>query len=107
MMTSEALCQLFPKVEEIPAEQRLASPIHQSTWLVNGELKTWSGNRKMVLSPVCVRLPDGKLQQLEIGSYPQMGEAESDAALDAAVVAYDNGRGTWPTMRVADIDKAQ
>ena len=31
-----------------------------------------------------------------------MGEAESDAALDAAVAAYDNGRGAWPTMTVAE-----
>src|SRR6202049_2679488 len=101
MATSETLCQLFPKAEEIPTEQRLASPIYQTTWLVNGELKTWSGKRKTVLSPVCVRLPDGKLQQLEIGSDPVMGEAESDQALDAAVTAYDNGRGEWPTKSVA------
>jgi glyceraldehyde-3-phosphate dehydrogenase (NADP+) len=102
MMTSESLCQLFPKAEEIPAEQRLVSPIHQTTWLVDGELKTWNGKRKTVLSPVCVRLSDGKLQQLEIGSYPVMGEAESDQALDAAVAAFDNGRGEWPTKSVAD-----
>jgi hypothetical protein len=63
MITSETLCQKFPKAEGIPAEQRLASPIHQSTWLVDGELKTWNGKRKTVLSPVCVRLADGKLQQ--------------------------------------------
>ena len=31
-----------------------------------------------------------------------MGEAESDAALDAAVAAYDSGRGAWPTMPVAE-----
>jgi aldehyde dehydrogenase (NAD+) len=31
-----------------------------------------------------------------------MGEAESDAALDAAVAAYDSGRGEWPTMSVAE-----
>src|SRR5258706_14990378 len=102
MMTSETLCQLFPKAEEIPTEQRLASAIHQTTWLVDGELKTWSGKRRTVLSPVCVRLPDGKLQQLEIGSYPVMGEAESDQALDAAVAAFDSGRGEWPTKSVAD-----
>lgn len=29
-----------------------------------------------------------------------MGEPESDAALDAAVRAYDAGRGEWPTMKV-------
>ena len=40
MITSESLCQLFPKAEEIPPEQRLASPIHQTTWLVDGELRT-------------------------------------------------------------------
>jgi acyl-CoA reductase-like NAD-dependent aldehyde dehydrogenase len=102
MITSETLCRLFPKAEEIPPEQRLAAPIHQTTWLVDGELRTWSGNRKTVLSPVCVRLPDGSLQQLEIGSYPVMGENESDQALDAAVRAFDSGRGEWPTKSVAD-----
>jgi len=102
MVTSESLCQLFPKADEIPDEQRLASPIHQTTWLVGGDVRAWSGKRKVVQSPVCVRLPDGTLQQLEIGSYPVMGEAESDEALDAAVAAYDTGRGDWPTMPVAD-----
>ena len=69
-MTSETLCQLFPKAEEIPTEQRLASPIHQTTWLVDGELKTWDGKRKTVLSPVCVRLPDGKLLMERQFRYP-------------------------------------
>src|SRR3954466_9496793 len=102
MVTSESLCHLFPTADEIPHEQRLQSPIHQTTWLVDGAMRTWSGTRKTVLSPVCVRLPDGTLKQLEIGSYPVMGEAESDQALDAAVAAYDSGRGEWPTMPVAD-----
>jgi glyceraldehyde-3-phosphate dehydrogenase (NADP+) len=102
MVTSERLCQLFPKADAIPGEQRLASSIHQTTWLVGGKVREWSGKRKIVQSPVCVRLPDGTQQQLEIGSYPVMGEAESDEALDAAVAAYDNGRGEWPTMPVAD-----
>jgi len=102
MITSESLCQLFPNADAIPPEQRLASPIHQTTWLVDGELRTWGGKRKTVLSPVCVRQADGTLQQLEIGSYPVMGEAESDQALDAAVRAFDSGRGEWPTKSVAD-----
>jgi len=102
MITSESLCQLFPTANEIPAEQRLASPIHQTTWLIDGDLRPWAGKRKTVLSPVCVRLADGALEQLEIGSYPVMGETESDQALDAAVRAYNNGRGEWPTKSVAD-----
>jgi glyceraldehyde-3-phosphate dehydrogenase (NADP+) len=35
-----------------------------------------------------------------IGSFPLMGEPEAMAALDAAVAAYDSGRGNWPTMPV-------
>ncbi|TAM40502.1 MAG: NADP-dependent glyceraldehyde-3-phosphate dehydrogenase [Burkholderiaceae bacterium] len=101
MRNTENLKQLFPGPGEIPLEHRLASPIHQRTYLVGGEFKTWNGACKTVLSPICEQQPDGTVQQLEIGSYPVMGEAESDAALDAAVAAYDSGRGEWPTMPVA------
>ncbi|TMH67354.1 MAG: NADP-dependent glyceraldehyde-3-phosphate dehydrogenase [Betaproteobacteria bacterium] len=102
MITSETLAKLFPLERDIPAEHRLAAPIQQRTWLVNGQLGTWNGTCKTVLSPVCVRSSGNELKQLEIGSYPVMGETQSDEALDAAVAAYDNGRGEWPTMPVAD-----
>src|SRR5258705_2129129 len=85
MVTSETLGKLFPLEAEIPDEYGLAAPIHQRTWLVNGELRTWAGASKIVLSPVCVRSPGNELKQLEIGSYPVMGETQSDEALDAAV----------------------
>jgi glyceraldehyde-3-phosphate dehydrogenase (NADP+) len=101
-INDESLKLLFPTQEDIPAEHRLASPIHQRKYLVDGELLDWSGNCKTVLSPICVRQPGGELQQLEIGSYPMLEEAECDAALNAAVAAYANGRGTWPTMAVAE-----
>lgn len=97
----ESLKQLFPAADAIPPDVRLAAPIHQRVSLVNGELRSWDGACKTVLSPVCVQQPDGEVAQVEIGSYPVMGAAESDAALDAAVQAYDSGRGEWPTMTVA------
>jgi acyl-CoA reductase-like NAD-dependent aldehyde dehydrogenase len=100
MPDSASLQHLFPALQDIPAEFRLASPIHQRVSLVDGELRPWDGATKTVLSPVCVRQPDGGVEQVEIGSYPVMGETESDAALDAAVRAYDAGRGEWPTMKV-------
>lgn len=96
----EALKQRFPALDDIPAEFRLASQIHQRVSLVNGELVTWTGKCKTVSSPVCTRHSDGSIRQVEIGSYPVMGEAESDAALTSAVEAYDYGRGEWPTMTV-------
>jgi aldehyde dehydrogenase (NAD+) len=42
------------------------------------------------------------LEQIELGSYPVGGEPEAEEALTAAVAAYDEGRGVWPTMTVAD-----
>jgi glyceraldehyde-3-phosphate dehydrogenase (NADP+) len=99
-VSPETLKQCFPTFFDIPEEFRLESQIHQRVSLVDGNFVTWEGNCKTVLSPVCVTQPDGSLQQVEIGSYPVMGEAESDAALDSAVRAYDAGRGEWPTMTV-------
>jgi len=97
------LAQHFPVLEDIPAEHRLAEQVHQRHALVAGRLIEWNGPSKTVLSPVCTRdASTGEVRQVEIGSYPVMGEAESDAALDAAVAAYANGRGEWPTMGVAD-----
>jgi aldehyde dehydrogenase (NAD+) len=68
---------------------------------VNGELQPWSGPVETVRSAICVRKADGSLEQVELGSYPVGGIPEAKVALDAAVAAYDNGRGEWPTMTVA------
>ncbi|MBN3787847.1 NADP-dependent glyceraldehyde-3-phosphate dehydrogenase [Burkholderia sp. Ac-20353] len=96
------LARHFPTLDEIPTEHRLAAPVHQRDFLIGGQLLTWDGPCKTVLSPVCTRDPlTGDVSQVEIGSYPLMHEAQSDAALNAAVAAYDNGRGEWPTMTVA------
>jgi aldehyde dehydrogenase (NAD+) len=50
---------------------------------------------------ICVRRADGSLEQIELGSYPTGGTLEAEEALAAAVAAYDNGGGEWPTMTVA------
>jgi NAD(P)-dependent dehydrogenase (short-subunit alcohol dehydrogenase family) len=103
MVTGKTLEKLFPSLDEIPVEQRLAAPIQQRTWLVNGELRTWNGNCKSVLSPVCVRLPDGEASKvmaedgriISIGSgaassSPWPGIADYSAS-KAAVAAYTRG----------------
>src|SRR5690242_10989385 len=102
MIDPEQLQQLFPAESDIPAEHRPPAPIHQREWLVDGALRSWSGPRQTVLSPISVRRADGELGPVELGSYPQGGGAEAEAALAAAVEAYDNGRGIWPTMAVAE-----
>ena len=101
MIDASSLAQLFPRESDIPAEHRLPGPIRQRRYLVDGELRTWDGPSQPVLSPVCLRENGGGPRPLEIGSYPLIGERESDEALEAAVKAYANGRGEWPTMSVA------
>ncbi len=96
------LTSLFPLQEEIPAELRLLSPIHQRAYLVDGEIRIWKGSARKVISPVRLRQADGTLTPLEIGSQPHMGRDEALAALDGAVRAYDHGGGVWPTMLVAE-----
>ncbi len=99
MTLQEQIASIFPDEQAVPEEYRLASPVHQKEYLINGELRHWDGATHTVLSPVCVRTPQG-VTQVEIGSYPLMGEPEAMEALVAAVAAYNNGRGEWPTMSV-------
>jgi glyceraldehyde-3-phosphate dehydrogenase (NADP+) len=102
MIDAGSLRQLFPRDGDIPEEHRLPAAIRQRTYLVNGVLKTWDGKSQPVFSPVCLRNAKGEAQPIEIGSYPLIGEPESDEALAAAVAAYANGRGEWPTMSVGE-----
>ncbi|MHB8079774.1 MAG: NADP-dependent glyceraldehyde-3-phosphate dehydrogenase [Candidatus Krumholzibacteriia bacterium] len=90
----------FPHDDAALAAQRPA-PVFQRCWLLAGELREWPGPVHEVLSPICLRLPDGSLQQAAIGHYPRLGEVEALAAVAAAAAAYDQGRGVWPTMPVA------
>jgi len=92
---------LFYREEDIPAEFALDEEIHQREFLSNGTMHAWSGNSSEVFSPICIKTKDGLVRK-RIGSYPVCTEKESMEALDAAVKAYDNGRGIWPTMSVAD-----
>ena len=96
-----SLADRFPQsVSQIPAEYRI-DPIYQREYLLNGEMRQWTGKTSDVYSPVCVPDTDGNLQRQLVGSYPVAGPAEALEALDAAVAAYDNGRGEWPQMSVA------
>ncbi|WP_343668897.1 NADP-dependent glyceraldehyde-3-phosphate dehydrogenase [Chitinophaga sp.] len=108
MTFEEHLHQMFPTADAIPAQFLLPHEIHQREYLSGGEMKPWNGDVHTVLSPVAVQTPEG-LKRKVIGSYPLCGQAEALAALDAAVLAYNDGRGEWPTMpvseRIACMDK--
>ncbi|MFT3680202.1 MAG: NADP-dependent glyceraldehyde-3-phosphate dehydrogenase [Ferruginibacter sp.] len=102
------LDKIFPAKSDIPAQWQLDEPIEQREYLVNGELKIWSGAMNEIISPVSLQDGDTVKKNI-IGSTPLLTEKESLEALDAAVNAYNNGTGEWPTMgitkRIAHVEK--
>lgn len=96
---NEKLAAIFPREADIPAEYAYGEPVHQKEYLVNGEIKIWNGPVQDIFSPVCVQTPNG-LEQKLLGSTPLLTEKEATDALDAAIAAYKNGTGEWPTMTV-------
>ncbi len=95
------LDSLFPSADNIPEAWRLGAPLEQRDYLVNGELRRWDGPLATVRSPVWLKQGDTE-HQVILGSAPLLDADTALTALDAAVQAYDKGRGAWPNMRVAE-----
>lgn len=98
--SSDALTSLFVEESQIPEAYRI-EPIHQREYLCNGEMKKWDGPVTEVYSSVHTAGPEG-LKRVLIGSYPVMTANNAMESMDAAVAAWNNGLGEWPTMRVSD-----
>lgn len=84
----------------IPKEFQIDSILVQDTYLVNGELKKWTGEITPVFSTISSSTE--KYEPTLLGSIPSMGEKEALEILESATSAYDKGQGLWPTMKVAD-----
>ncbi|WP_191831755.1 NADP-dependent glyceraldehyde-3-phosphate dehydrogenase [Pseudomonas fluorescens] len=95
------LDSLFPTANEIPEAYRLGEPLVQREYLVNGQLQRWDGPLATVRSPVWLKEGDQE-RQVILGNTPLLDADTALTALDAAVHAYDKGRGAWPTLRVAE-----
>ncbi len=95
------LLTIFPSQDSIPEKFRIQSALDQREYLINGEMKTWAGPLNPVMSPVYIKEGTEYKQKL-IGSTPLLTTKESLEALDAAVKAYDLGKGVWPTMSVTE-----
>lgn len=83
----------------IPDKYQFKEPINLQTWLVNGELRNWSGKTIDVFSTIS---STQEYAQTNLGSIPAMGENEGIEAVTAAANAYSKGQGVWPTMKVGD-----
>ncbi|WP_340198794.1 NADP-dependent glyceraldehyde-3-phosphate dehydrogenase [Ascidiimonas sp. W6] len=85
--------------EVIPEKFEINNVLHQDTYLVKGELKTWKGKTTEVYSSIS---STEEYKPTLLGTIPFMGEAEAKEAVDSARHAYNQGQGLWPTMKVAD-----
>src|SRR5690348_13250245 len=89
---------IFKPESSIPEAYRITE-IHQREYLLNGALVPWNGPVTNIYSPVCIPTSNG-LQKKLVGSIPNTTPKETLEALDAAVAAYADGLGEWPTMSV-------
>ncbi len=83
----------------IPKHYKISNPIHQKNYLLDGELKTWTGKTTNVYSVIS---STEKYQPTLLGSIPFMEKETAIEALTAACNAYGKGQGLWPTMKVTD-----
>lgn len=83
----------------IPEAFKIDSLVKQTTYLVDGELKEWSGKMTNVYSTIS---STDAYEPTLLGSVPELTKTEAFEALDSASQAYNNGQGLWPTMKVGD-----
>ena len=83
----------------IPEEFQINTLLNQDTYLVDGELKKWTGQTTAVFSTIS---STAEYAPTILGSVPLMGEAEAAEVVLSASTAFNNGQGLWPTMKVTD-----
>lgn len=98
MSEAHLLSNLFPAMQDIPQQWLPGEPQVQKEYLVDGRFEQWEGPLAKVMSPLCLATSEGD-RPVELGSTPRLDAKAAMTALDAAVRAYDKGRGAWPMMR--------
>ena len=83
----------------IPDQFKIKKTISQNTYLVDGVLKTWTGETADVYSTIS---STDTYKPTLLGSIPQLSEEQANEALNSACNAFDRGKGLWPTMKVVD-----
>ena len=76
--------------------KQITERINITKYLVGGELKTWAGDKSKVFSVI---KNDNNLPT-HLGSIPSLDEDTAISAVEQADIAYNRGRGKWPTMSV-------
>lgn len=101
MAACDRLTGIFHGLADVPEKYRIAVPLVIDKYLVDGEMRPWTGPMLDVVSPICTSQVDGKWVPTVIGRVPALTGKDSVEAMNAAVAAYANGQGPWPTMSTA------
>ena len=78
--------------QDIPEQFKINSLIHQKTYLVGGELKSWKGATSDVYSTIS---STESYAPTLLGSIPLLEKEQALEALDAASEAYNKGQGLF------------
>ncbi len=97
--TDDALTSLFPEPAAVPERVRVDWTRHGARWLVDGELRRWTGPTKEVRSRVATR-SGTTLSTTLLGSEAQLTAEEARLAVAAAQRAWKGGEGEWPSAHV-------
>jgi glyceraldehyde-3-phosphate dehydrogenase (NADP+) len=86
-------------MNQIPPNFQITETFTQKTYLCNGVLQDWEGDFSQVFSTIS---STENYAPTLLGTIPSMNEKTALEVLDAATLAYNQGQGLWPTMKVAD-----
>ena len=87
---------------QIPEQFKIKKQFNHNSYLINGDLSIWDGPVSKVYSSIRTVNNNGEISPTLLGSIPDMDESKAIKALEAATKAFDQGKGVWPTMKVAD-----
>ena len=94
--------EFFPAIGDIPEKFQPGNGPRLDHYLVAGQMEPWQGEYADVVSPVCLRGDNNLPEALVIGQTPLMNKDHALQALDAAVTAYGQGSGEWPSSSVQE-----
>ncbi|PAM96707.1 NADP-dependent glyceraldehyde-3-phosphate dehydrogenase, partial [Flavobacterium sp. IR1] len=83
----------------IPSNFAIKDPLHQTTYLKNGELVPWKGKTDEVYSTIS---STEEYKPTLLGTVPHMDKEAALDVLQSACNAYARGQGQWPTMKEAE-----
>jgi glyceraldehyde-3-phosphate dehydrogenase (NADP+) len=93
----DSLISLFP--EAPPAKVRIDPAQHGPRWLVDGEMRIFSGPGREVRSRVATRT-GATLNTTLLGHEAQLTARDAEQAVAAAQRAWNQGEGEWPSGHV-------